>query len=60
MEIIWSEENQQYITIPDGDTATHKQIHDHYCNNLIIKTTEYYADGQLIFEKDGDHIPSLY
>ncbi len=30
MEIVWIEEEQIYITIPDGDIATHKQIHDYY------------------------------
>lgn len=30
MEIIWSDENQEFITIPDGDIATHKEIKDYY------------------------------
>ena len=61
MEIIWSEENQQYITLPDGDIATHKQIYDHYCSHPNIKTTtKYFADGELLFEKEENHIPHLY
>lgn len=40
-QIIWDEENQQFITVPDGDVATHKQIKDFidtiYGNNSGIK-----------------------
>lgn len=60
MEIVWNEENQQYITIPDGNIATHKQIHDHYCYHLNIETTKYFADGKLLFEREENHIPHLY
>lgn len=28
--LIWSNEDQCYITIPDGDVATHKQIKEYY------------------------------
>lgn len=29
-EIFWSDEDQKFITLPDGDEATHKQIKDYY------------------------------
>lgn len=37
MEIVWSDENQEFITIPDGDIATHKEIKDYYENKKEIE-----------------------
>ena len=37
MEIFWGDEDQRFITIPDGDVATHKQIKDYYENKYGIK-----------------------
>ena len=30
MEIIWSDDEQKFITMPDGDTATHFEIKEYY------------------------------
>lgn len=32
MQIIYSEEDQKFYTIPDGDIATHQQIKEYYEN----------------------------
>ena len=37
MEIFWSEESQEFITIPDGDTATPREIKNYYENNKEIE-----------------------
>lgn len=29
-EIFWSDDDQKFHTIPDGDEATHQQIKDYY------------------------------
>lgn len=39
MDIIWNEEDKQYITVPDGDIATHKQIHDFYNKKNIANVS---------------------
>ena len=36
MELIWSEEDQAYFTVPDGNIATHKQIHEYYNNTKTL------------------------
>lgn len=28
-DIVWDEETQQFITVPDGDVATHKEIKEY-------------------------------
>lgn len=62
MEIIWSEEDQTYFTVPDGDIATHKQIHEYYNTKTLIET-RLYNDGnciKIIEEIEHNHIPHLY
>ena len=34
MDIFWSNESQEFYTIPDGDVATPKQIKEYYENRL--------------------------
>lgn len=34
MDIFWSDESQKFITIPDGDDATQKQIKEYYEKKL--------------------------
>ena len=41
MEIIWSEEDQAYFTVPDGDIVTHKQINDYYNTRTVVETKLY-------------------
>lgn len=63
MEIIWSEEDQTYFTVPDGDIATHKQIHEYYNAKTLVET-KIYNDGKyctkIIEEIKHNHIPHLY
>lgn len=62
MEIIWSEEDQAYFTVPDGDIATHKEIHDYYNAKILVKT-RLYNDGnctKIMEEIEYNHIPHLY
>lgn len=62
MELIWSEEDQVYFTIPDGDIATHKQIHEYY-NTKTLAETKIYSDGnctKIMEEIEYNHIPHLY
>ena len=33
MEIFWSDEDQKFYTIPDGDVATHKEIKEYFMQN---------------------------
>ena len=61
MKIIWSEEDQAYFTVPDGDTATHKEIHDYY-NAKTIAETKIYNDNnctRIIEEIEHNHIPHI-
>lgn len=60
MEIYWSDEDQTYFTIPDGDIATHKQIHDYY-NKETIETKLYFDNNctRIIEEINHTHIPHL-
>lgn len=63
MEIIWSEEDQTYFTVPDGDIATHKQIHEYYNNTKTLAETKIYNDGnctKIMEEIEYNHIPHLY
>ena len=60
-DIFYDEYEQKYLTIPDGDIASHKQIHEYYehKNNIM----SLYADGEKIcdiFENFGEkHIPRI-
>lgn len=56
MEVIWSEEEQKFITIPDGDIATHRQIYDYY---LAHRSVVLYADGEAVCRMEDSHIPHL-
>ena len=63
MEIIWSEEDQTYFTIPDGDIATHKQIHEYYNNTKTLIENGLYNNKnctKIMEEKEYNHIPHLY
>lgn len=62
MELIWSEEDRLYFTIPDGDIATHEQIHKYY-NTKTLAQTKIYNDGnctKIIEEIESNHIPNIY
>ena len=62
MELIYSEKDQTYFTVPDGDIATHKQIHEHYNTKTRVET-KIYDDGnytKIIEEIEHSHIPHLY
>lgn len=37
MNIFWSDEDQKFYTIPDGDEATDKQIKEYYEQKLRNK-----------------------
>ena len=63
MEIIWSEEDQTYFTVPDGDIATHKQIHEYYNNTKTLVENGLYSNKnctKIMEEKEYNHIPHLY
>ena len=63
MEIIWSEEDQTYFTVPDGDIATHKQIHEYYNNIKTLVENGLYNNKnctKIMEEKEYNHIPHLY
>lgn len=63
MEIIWSEEDQTYFTVPDGDIATHKQIHEYYNNTKTLVENGLYNNKnctKIMEEKEYNHIPHLY
>ncbi len=57
MNIIWSEDDQAYITIPDGSIATHQQIKEHF-EPKACEITRLYADGK-IYATFENHIPRL-
>lgn len=57
MDIIWSEDDQAYITIPDGSIATHQQIREHF-EPKACEITQLYVDGE-IYAKLEKHIPRL-
>ena len=62
MEIIWSEEDQTYFTVPDGDIATHKQIHEYYntktlAENRLYKNKNY--SYKSMEEIEYNHIPHV-
>ena len=61
MEIIWSEEDQAYFTVPDGDIATHKQINDYYNTRTIVETKLYNDNNctRIIEEIEYNHIPHI-
>ena len=62
MEIIYNEEEQLYFTVPDGDIATHKQIHEYYNAKTLVET-RLYNDGnctKIIEEIEHSHISHLY
>ena len=50
MEIVWVEEEQCFITIPDGDKATHKQIRDYY-NAKLRAVLEHTMTNKLKIQK---------
>ena len=54
MEIIWSEEDQAYFTVPDGDIATHKEIHDYYNTRTVVET-KLYNDNNYQFQVSAAH-----
>lgn len=63
MEIIWSEEDQTYFTVPDGDIATHKQIHEYYNNTKTLAENGLYNNKnctKIMEEIEYNHIPHLY
>ena len=63
MEIIWSEEDQTYFTVPDGNIATHKQIHEYYNNTKTLVENGLYKNKnctKIMEEKEYNHIPHLY
>ena len=62
MEIIWSEEDQTYFTVPDGDIATHKQIHEYYNTKTLVENELYNNKNctKIMEEKEYNHIPHLY
>lgn len=62
MEIIWSEEDQTYFTVPDGNIATHKQIHEYYNTKTLVENGLYNNKNctKIMEEKEYNHIPHLY
>ena len=62
MEIIWSEEDQTYFTVPDGDIATHKQIHEYYNTKTLAENRLYKNKNctKIMEEIEYNHIPHLY
>ena len=62
MEIIWSEEDQTYFTVPDGDIATHKQIHEYYNTKTLGENGLYNNKNytKIMEEIEYNHIPHLY
>lgn len=64
MEIIWSEEDQTYFTVPDGDIATHKQIYEYYNNTKTLAENKLYKNKNYSYknmeEIEYNHIPHLY
>lgn len=61
MELIYNEEEQLYFTVPDGDIATHKQIHDYYNTKTLVKTRLYNNGNctKIIEEIEYNHIPHV-
>lgn len=62
MELIYNEEEQLYFTVPDGDIATHKQIHEYYNNTKTLTETKLYNDNnctRIIEEIEYNHIPHV-
>ena len=62
MEIIWSEEDQKYFTVQDGDIEKHKKIHEYY-NTKTLAETKIYSDRnctKIMDEIEYNHIPHLY
>ena len=62
MKLIYDEKEQLYFTIPDGDIATHKQIHEYY-NTKTLAETKIYSDRnctKIMEEIEYNHIPYLY
>ena len=41
MELRYSEKDQTYFTVPDGDIATHKQIHEYYNTKTLVENGLY-------------------
>lgn len=62
MELIYDEEEQLYFTVPDGDIATHKQIHEYYNIKTLVETKIYNDENctKIIEEIEHSHIPHLY
>lgn len=61
MELIYDEEEQLYFTVPDGDTATHKEIHDYYNAKTVVETKLYNDNNctRAIEEIEYNHIPHI-
>ena len=38
MEVFWSDEDQLFRTVPDGDIASHKQIKEAVMSNYVPKS----------------------
>jgi len=45
--VVWFEESQKFITIPDGDDATCKQIKEHYEKERYKGINRYLEEGKM-------------
>ena len=46
MNLFWSDEDQKFYTIPDGDIATHKQVKEYYEDVINNKEVEIYDEWE--------------
>ena len=58
INIFWSNDDQAYITIPDGSIATHQQIKEYFENRHDSSEVILYADGKTFCEINK-HIPII-
>lgn len=62
MELIYSEKDQTYFTVPDRNIATHKQIHKYYNTKTFVENRLYNNKNctKIMEEREYNHIPHLY
>lgn len=48
MDIIYNEESQQFLTVPDGDVASHKEIKEDYDNVIEGIKSNYVPKGRIL------------